>query len=115
MKLIRFATSMLLIGLAPPTPAQDVPADVRCLMLSGIFARAAPEERAREAATRAMHFFAGRLDGRVTTPALTNAIRAQNGRIDPKTAGPEMNGCAARVSRATQAIQSAGATVSAGK
>lgn len=105
MKFGKVAAAIILIGMSPPVSAQSVPEDARCLLLSNGFAKGAKDERAKQVAAETLIFFIGRLDGRAAPQALTNAMRSQATSIDPKTAGPEMTACAARVARAKQAIQ----------
>jgi hypothetical protein len=101
----------LAFGLALPASAQTVPEDVRCLMLSNLFAKAAANDQAKQLAGKSLAFYLGRLDGRATPEALAAAMRAQAPTIDPKGAGPAMNACAARLARAEQSVQAAGRAV----
>jgi hypothetical protein len=107
MKISTFVAGLVLAGLAAPALAQSVPDDVRCLMLSNVFAKKAKEARGREAAAQALLFYVGRLDGRADPHAITAAMRAQ-GRIDEHTASTEMGACAKRVFQAEQTIQALG-------
>lgn len=102
------AATVIAIGAISPVFAQSVPDDVRCLLLSNGFAKSAKEERAKQIAAETLIFYVGRLDGRAASQVITDAMRGQASSIDPKTAGPEMTACAARVARAKQAIQALG-------
>lgn len=105
MKLGKIAAGIVLIGMSPAVSAQSVPEDVRCLLLSNGFAKGTKDERVKQVAVETLLFYLGRLDGRAPSSVLTNAMRSQASSIDPKTAGPEMTACAARVTRAKQAIE----------
>lgn len=104
MKIIKVVGGLLIAGIAIPTAAQSIPDDVRCLALSNAFAKNAADEQAREAASRALIFYLGRLDARGDPQAVRNAM--QSAKIDPKTAPTEMSGCSTRFANAAQAMQS---------
>lgn len=104
MKIIKIVGGLLAVGIAIPAAAQSIPDDVRCLALSNAFAKSATEEPAREAASRALIFYLGRLDARGDPQAVKTAM--QNSKIDPKTAPTEMSACSTRFANAAQAMQS---------
>ena len=95
---------------ASPASAQTVPDDVRCMLLSNMFATGARDEKARNVAAQSLGFYIGRLDGRADPQGIVTAKRAQPSSIDPKTAGPAMDVCASRLARAAQSIQALGKT-----
>jgi hypothetical protein len=103
-----FAAGLLILGLVSSAQAQTVPDDVRCLLLSNMFAKQGGNERGRQVAAQSLLFFAGRLDARANTQAVTAAMRAQRSAIDAKTASTGMSACAVRVQRAQQMLQAAG-------
>jgi hypothetical protein len=104
MKIIKFAGSMLLAAAAIPAAAQSIPDDVRCLALSNAFAKNATEEPARQAASRALLFYLGRLDARGDPQAIRSAM--QSSKIDPKTAPTDMSACSTRFANAAQTMES---------
>ena len=104
MKIIKIVGGLFVAGIAVPTAAQTIPDDVRCMALSNAFAKSAAEEPAREAASRALLFYLGRLDARGDPQAIKNAM--QGSKIDPKTAPAEMSACSARFANAAQTMQS---------
>lgn len=104
MKVIKAVGGLFIAAIALPAAAQSIPDDVRCMALSNAFAKSATEEPAREAASRALLFYLGRLDGRGDAQAVRTAM--QNSRIDPKTASAEMSACSTRFAHAAQAMQS---------
>jgi hypothetical protein len=114
MKISKLVAALFLVAIGTPALAQSVPDDVRCLVLSNIFSRNAKETPGRESAAKSLLFYLGRLDGRADVRTITNAMRALNGKIDPKTAPAEMSACAARIVHAQQTIQAAGRAAASG-
>jgi len=108
MSIKKLAVATLLLSCSVPVSAQAISGDVRCLMLSNLFTKAATDDRAKQIARQTFAFYLGRLDGRATPQALTAVMRAEAPAIDPKIAGPAMNACVGRLGRAQQAVQSAG-------
>ncbi len=105
MNIAKFAAGLILVGAVSPAAAQSVPQDVRCLMISNLYAQASNDQRARQVALESLLFFTGRLDGRADARTITNTMRAQAATINPATSAPEMNTCNQRVARSRQAIQ----------
>jgi hypothetical protein len=103
-----FAAGLLILGLVPSAHAQTVPDDVRCLLLSNMFAKSASDARGKEAGAKTLLYFLGRLDARANEQTITAAMRAQGATINARTAATEMSACAARMQRAQQMIQAAG-------
>lgn len=103
MKIINVIGGMFVAGMAIPAAAQSLPDDVRCLALSNAFAKSATEEPARDAASRALIFYLGRLDARGDPQAVRSAM--QSSKIDPKTAPTDMSACSSRFANAAQAMQ----------
>jgi hypothetical protein len=106
----KFAVALLIVGVVSPASAQTVSEDVRCMLLSNIFANGASDEKARNAAGQNLAFYIGRLDGRADPQVIATAMRVQASSIDPKTSGPAMDACASRLARAAQSIQAIGNT-----
>ncbi len=104
MNISKFASGLLLAGIAVPAFAQNIADDVRCLALSNAFAKNASEEPARQAASRALDFYLGRLDARDDKQAVRSAM--QSTKIDPKSAPAEMTACSTRFAKAASTMQS---------
>ena len=104
----KFVLLLLVAGVASPLSAQTVPEDVRCMLLSNIFAKFAKDEKVRSAAAQNLAFFIGRLDARADPQGIASAIRTQAASIDAKTNGPAMDACASRMARASQSLQALG-------
>lgn len=105
MRLSKLTFGLLAAALASPVSGQTVAQDVRCLVLSDIFTKAAIQPRAKESAEKSVIFYLGRIDGRADQRTLANALRAQRATINPQTAGSEMGACATRLVRASQAME----------
>jgi len=106
MDIIKRAIALSLAGIAVPATAQSITDDVRCLALSNGFAQKATEVPAREAASKALIFYIGRLDARGNPQAIKSAMLSGN--IDGKTASVEMNACIKRFANAAKAIEALG-------
>lgn len=115
MTIRKLILASLVIGFALPASAQTVPEDVRCVLLSNLYAKQATDDHGRQLASQTLAFYLGRLDGRANQQALATALRNQAPTIDPKTAGPAMNTCALRLASAEQGIQAAGRTIAPSK
>lgn len=103
MTICKFAAGLLLTAIAVPAAAQSIPDDVRCLALSNAFGKSASEESARQAASRALLFYIGRLDAQNNAEAVRAAL--QSVKIDPKTAPAEMTQCATRFADAVRSLE----------
>ncbi len=115
MKRWRIALSLALVGSAPPLGAQSIQDDVRCILLSGLYVKEATDDKGRTIARTTGAFFLGRIDGKVDAKALAEAVRAERKALDPKTAGPAMNACAARLALAQKAVNDMGRAEAPGR
>lgn len=97
----------LALTLPVPVAAQTINDDVRCLLLSASFARVAKDENTRRGAAMTGAFYLGRVDGRISKPALAAAIRAQGKGLPAKEAAAAMQACAARATAAEQQVSAA--------
>ena len=109
--------SALSIALAAATvpaaaEAQSVADDVRCLMVSNVFAKAATEAKAKQIAQSAKLFYGGRAS-QLSMGDLKEAMAAQQARIDAANAGETMKACAQAMDKSLKSIQSAGQGVQA--
>jgi hypothetical protein len=81
--------------------AQGQPSDVKCLLLSNLYAKAATDEKAKTTALQASFFYLGRMTG----PAgeLQSRLLEEAKTIDPQKSSDAMEACAkAMVARAAQ-------------
>jgi hypothetical protein len=97
-----FAVSTLFTPLV--ANAQSTNEDVRCLMVSSVFARIAKDDNTRRASAMTGAFYLGRLNGRISPAALTAAIKSQDNGMPAKQAEPIMRACAARATAAQEQV-----------
>jgi len=107
MKAAILLSGVLACALSTTAEAQTTTDDVRCVLLSGGYARLAKDENSRRAASMTGAFFLGRLNGRMSGQALTAAIRAQGKGLSGKQAEPVMRACAARAAAAERQLSAA--------
>lgn len=115
MKLRRLLGVVLAVGLAAPASAQSVQEDVRCILLSGAFAKAAKDEEGKQLARATGAFYLGRVNGRVDAKTLTDTMRTESKAIDPKAAGAMMEACAAKLGQAQKSMNDLGRTLTPGR
>ncbi|WP_419825918.1 hypothetical protein [Sphingomonas sp.] len=121
--LLALAPGAALAAVAPPAgkatakpaarPAASAPAnrDTRCLLLSNLYAKAAAHSEGQAAAAQARLFYLGRVSGRLSGAALTNAMTAAAKTVSPEKAGADMNACLATVQSSAASVEAAGKTV----
>ena len=91
---------------APPASAQAVN-DVRCLLVSNLFARAAKDPKAKAVAEASKYYYLGKLQGRVSPAQLKAQAIAQAKTVNAKDAGPFMNACAKQLQTTVQTTEAA--------
>ncbi len=102
-------------AVATPASAQSTASDAKCLMVSNVFAKAATDPKAREAANLASFFYLGRLDGRLSASQLADALIAQQKGLTAANAGPVMNECNRFMARRSAALQALGQRLDRGR
>jgi hypothetical protein len=81
--------------------AQGQPSDLKCLLLSNLYAKAATDEKAKTTALQASFFYLGRMTG--PAPELQARLLEEAKTIDPAKSSDAMEACAkAMVARAAQ-------------
>lgn len=110
---------VLLAALAAMMPAaaaaQQVDADMRCLLVSHAFAAGSKVEAEKRVAGLSEAFYLGRIDARIAPSALVGAVRAQGKGVAATEAAAIMNACAAKAEQANKRLQAAGQQAAAGK
>ena len=81
-----FAACLLSLAVAAPVCAQSVPDDVRCFILSNVFAKSDKDDKRRALSAQATIFYLGRLDGRADTKAITDGLHMKIVGAQDKTA-----------------------------
>ena len=108
-RVIFFAVTAVGIFLSAPSFAQS-PDDVRCLMLSNVFAKASSaggndHAEAQRAAQSAALFFLGKIDGRWSEEQLRAARTQQQKTITSANAGAGMQRCMQRMQASAKKMQ----------
>ena len=100
------------VALAVPAALfADVPAsaqagsDVKCLLASNLFAKAAKEPKTRTAAEASKLYYLGRIHVRLNAAQLKAEMLAQQKTITPKNAGATMNTCARQMESGIKMVQ----------
>ena len=92
------------VFIAAPASAQSNN-DVKCLLASNLFAKAAKDPKARTAAEASKLYFLGRIHGRMSAAQVRTEMLAQQKAINSKNAGATMNGCARQMEAGIKMIQ----------
>jgi hypothetical protein len=106
---IAIATASLMI----PAAAQAANHDVRCLILSNLFSKAAPDARGKESAAQTRLFYLGRVSATVAPAQLAGVMAAEAKAIDTAQVGADMNKCLESVQTSAAAVETASAKVKA--
>lgn len=100
------AGSAVLAALLAAAPASaQAGNDVKCLLASNLFAKAAKDPKTRTAAEASKLYYLGRIHGRLNAAQLKAELLAQQKAISAKTAGAIMNGCARQMESGIKMIQ----------
>ena len=103
----RLAFILLCGALAAPAAAEAPPEDVRCLIVSNVFAKAAKEEAGRRRATMAAFYYLGRVTAQTSASAdIKASIAAQGPSVSMANSGVIMTRCATRMDEAAKTLQS---------
>jgi hypothetical protein len=107
------AASLALATLSAPAVAQDVPSDLRCVLVGNAFAAAEKDEQKKQFATQVAHFFYGRVDARVTPAQLKVQVMAVARGLNQQMMAPTMNACVARLKAKLEVMQGIGREMAA--
>jgi hypothetical protein len=101
------ALALLVAGAlaAASAPAAAQSADVKCLLVSNLYSKAATDAKARQLAEAAKYFYLGRVHGRFSGAQLKAQMAALQKTITPANAGQTMNGCTRSMQIAATAVQ----------
>ncbi len=109
--LIPAALAALAIVAPVPAAAQGANSDIRCLVVSNLFAKAAKEAKAKEVASSAMLFYGGRVSA-LSNAQIEAGLLAQGKLVTAANAPTTMNECAQAMNRGVQKLQTVGQSVS---
>lgn len=94
-------------AMLPAAPARaQAGNDVKCLLASNLFAKAAKDPKARTAAEASKLYYLGRINARLNATQLKAELIAQQKTISTKNAGVIMNGCARQMEAGIKLLQS---------
>ena len=99
--------AVLALTTSAPAAAQATN-DVKCLMASNLFSKAAKDPKARTVAEAAKFFYLGRLSGRINEPQLRAQMQAQAKTITQANAGNVMNACTRQMQSGAAMIERVG-------
>ncbi len=99
---------------AAPASAQPTN-DVRCLLASNFFMKAAKDEKVRRLAEAAMYFYLGRIQGRLNATQLKAALAREQKALNAANAGPTMNNCTKNMQVSAELLQRIGKELAAGR
>ena len=101
-----FATAIAL-SIGAPAAAQAT-ADVKCLMASNLFSKAAKDPKARTVAEAAKFFYLGRVSGRLNEQQIRVQMQVQSKTITQANAGNVMNACTRQMQSCAAMIERVG-------
>ena len=107
-----FITSSAAFGLcliaATPAVAQDAGADVRCLLVSNVFARVETDATKKALAQASAVYFSGRATAKLAPAQIKAQIVGQSKTINKDSGGPIMTACAKRFQQDQRMMQTIG-------
>ena len=107
----RTAFAAILVAIAaPPASAQSLN-DVRCLLVSNLFAKAGKDQKQKTIAEVSKYYYLGRIQGRVSPDQLKAQALAQAKTLSPQTAGPAMTACAKALQASARSVEATLASI----
>ena len=89
---------------AAPAFAQGIN-DVRCLLVSNLFAKAAKDPKQKTVAEISKYYYLGRIQGRLNAAQLKAQALVQVKSLTPKTAGAAMTACAKQLQASARSVE----------
>lgn len=105
--LVTSAAAALALAIGTPAAAQPT-TDVKCLMASNLFSKAAKDPKARTVAEAAKYFYLGRVSGRLNEQQLRAQMQVQAKTITKANAGNVMNACTRQMQSGAAMIERVG-------
>ena len=103
--LVRTAFAAVAVAItATPASAQALN-DVRCLLVSNLFAKGAKDPKQRTIAEVSKYYYLGRIQGRMNAAQLKAQALAQAKSLTPATAGTAMTACAKQLQAAARSVE----------
>ncbi|QQV76712.1 hypothetical protein H5J25_15010 [Sphingomonas aliaeris] len=95
-------------AIAAPANAQDAGSDIRCILVSNVFARIETDATRKQLAQASAMYFTGRVTARLSAPQIKAQILAQSKSVDKNNGGPIMTACAKRFQQDQRMMQGIG-------
>jgi hypothetical protein len=102
--LARAAIALTAVAVAAPASAQAVN-DVRCLLVSNLFAKAGKDQKQRTTAEAAGYYYLGRIHGRMKPAQLKAQMVAQSKAVTAANSGATMSACARQLQASLKTAQ----------
>ena len=93
------------LALAAPVAAQTIDQDVKCMMVSNVFATQEKDPQRKQVAQASALYYFGRVDARLPVGQLQAKILALRSSLTKDNIGPTMNGCAKQLTDRQRALQ----------
>ena len=113
MRTLTTAASVIAIGfssIAAPSLAQNAASDVRCMLVSNVFANNDKNPQAKQVASAASLFYSGRVSA-LPNAAIQSAVATEAKQLTAANAAPTMTACAQRMTGALQQLQKLGGKI----
>ena len=104
---VAFIAGAVTLSVGAPATAQAT-TDVKCLMASNLFSKAAKDPKARTVAEAAKYFYLGRISGRLNEQQIRAQMQAQAKTITKANAGNVMNSCIRQMQSGAAVIERVG-------
>ena len=109
-----FVAAGAALSINAPAVAQQAN-DVRCLMASNLFSKAAKDPKARQLAEAGKYFYLGRVSGRFTEQQLRVQMQTQTKSITQANDGNVMTACTRQMQSGAAMIERVGKQLATGK
>jgi len=105
----RIATAAVLASMMVSTPAAaQATNDVRCILASNYFARAAKDDKVRQAAEANKFYYLGRLSTHLNQQQIRAQMVAEGKALNANNAGKIMDACAAQMRTSAAQVEAVG-------
>ena len=106
MKLLARAAMVLVLLTAATSPANaQALNDVRCLLVSNLFAKAGKDPKQKTIAEVSKYYYLGRIQGRLSPAQLKTQALAQAKMLTPATASTAMGACAKQLQASARSVE----------
>ena len=100
-----------LLGLDAAADAAPATENIRCFLVSNVFAKGAKDARGQQIAAFVRFYNLGQMQAKLSPAEIKDQVIAVSKGIDPKAAAAAMNACAKGLEAADKSIEAIGAQV----